>query len=253
MTVDYFVVDVETANQYRHSICQIGIAAFADGKMVDGWESLVNPHDSFLEFNVDLHGIGPRTVAKAPCWGEVFPKVNALLSGAAVASHTEFDRGALYGACARAGIPDVGYGKWIDTCWLARSAWPNLPNHKLTTLARIFRIEYRAHDALEDARVAGEVLALALKERQVTINELLASKTNYITSFPSPNAASAVPGPCLFTPAADSAQKTAAGASRDRPVAFRSPYPAKPLGSQSGSSPPLPDFAATAPRSARRR
>ena len=45
--VDYFVVDVETANQARNSICQIGIALFADGKMVDGWESLVNPLDEF--------------------------------------------------------------------------------------------------------------------------------------------------------------------------------------------------------------
>lgn len=194
MTVDYFVVDVETANQYRHSICQIGIAAFSGGRMVDGWESLVNPHDDFLEFNIDLHGIGPRMVAKAPCWSEVFPKVNALLSGAAVASHTEFDRGALAGACARAGIPEVDYGKWIDTCWLARSAWPNLPNHKLTTLARIFRIKYQAHDALDDARVAGEILALALRERQVTIIELLTSRRKFVTAFPTPKAASAATG-----------------------------------------------------------
>ena len=195
MTVDYFVVDVETANQFTHSICQIGIASFAGGKMVDGWESLVNPEDYFLEFNIALHGIGPWTVAHAPCWSEVFPKVNALLSGAAVASHTAFDRSALSGACLRAGVPAVGYGKWIDTCWLARSAWPNLPNHKLTTLARRFEIEYQAHDALEDARVAGEVLALALKERQITINELLDSSRNHITAFPTPKGASAVTGP----------------------------------------------------------
>ncbi|MGA2672832.1 MAG: exonuclease domain-containing protein [Terracidiphilus sp.] len=182
--VDYFVVDVETANQARNSICQIGIAFFAGGRMVDGWESLVNPHDEFLAFNVALHGIGPRTVAQAPSWSELFPKVRSMLSGAAVASHTEFDRSALSGACLRAGIPAVPYSKWIDTCWLARCAWPHLPNHKLPTLARTFRIAYRAHDALEDARVAGEVLALALQERRMTIHELLASPANHITAFP---------------------------------------------------------------------
>lgn len=183
-TVDYFVVDVETANQARHSICQIGIAFFADGKMVDGWESLVNPHDEFLEFNVALHGIGPRTVARAPSWSEVLPKVNAILAGSAVASHTDFDRSALSGACLRAGVPAVPYSKWIDTCWLARRAWPHLPNHKLPTLARSFGIHYRAHDALEDARVAGEVLALALRGRRITIRELLATPENHITGFP---------------------------------------------------------------------
>jgi hypothetical protein len=128
--VDYFVVDVETANQARHSICQIGIAFFAGGKMVDGWESLINPHDQFNQFNVALHGIGPRTVARAPSWSEVLPKVLSLLNGAAVASHTDFDRGALSGACLRAAVPAVAYSKWIDTCWLARRAWPQLPNHK---------------------------------------------------------------------------------------------------------------------------
>ncbi len=195
MAVDYFVVDVETANQYRHSICQIGIAFFANGKMVDGWESLVNPHDDFLEFNIALHGIGPERVAHAPAWREVFPMVNTLLRGAAVASHTDFDRCALSNACARAGIPGVGYGKWIDTCWLARSAWPHLPNHKLPTLARSFKITYQAHDALEDARVAGEVLALALKERQITINELLASSRKYITGFPKPKSERRIAAP----------------------------------------------------------
>jgi DNA polymerase-3 subunit epsilon len=182
--VDYFVVDVETANQARHSICQIGIAFFAGGKMVDGWESLVNPHDEFNGFNVALHGIGPRTVARAPSWCEVLPKVMSLLNGAAVASHTDFDRGALNGACLRAAVPAVAYSKWIDTCWLARRAWPQLPNHKLPNLAQTFRIDYRAHDALEDARVAGEVLALALEERKISIGELLASPGNHITGFP---------------------------------------------------------------------
>lgn len=182
--VDFLVVDVETANQARHSICQIGIAAFAGGRMVDGWESLVNPHDAFNAFNVALHGIGPRTVARAPGWSDLFPKVSALLSGAAVASHTDFDRAALTGACGRAGVPAVPYARWIDTCWLARRAWPQLPNHKLPTLARTFQIGYRAHDALEDARVAGEILALALQERKITLAELLTSPSKHITGFP---------------------------------------------------------------------
>jgi DNA polymerase-3 subunit epsilon len=184
MGVDYFVVDVETANQSRGSICQIGIAFFAGGKMVDGWQSLINPREEFLAFNVGLHGIGPRMVAQSPIWSQLFPQVNSLLQGAAVASHTDFDRSALSQACGRAGIPAVGYRKWIDTCWLARFAWPHLPNHKLPTLARSFGITYRAHDALEDARVAGEVLALALEERHVTIGELLASTGDHITAFP---------------------------------------------------------------------
>jgi DNA polymerase-3 subunit epsilon len=205
--VDYFVVDVETANQARSSICQIGIASFAGGKMVDGWESLVDPEEDFSWFNIGIHGITPEMVAQSPCWSRIGAKVNALLSGAAVASHTYFDRDALSGACVRAGIPAVPYSKWIDTCWLARSAWPDLPNHKLPTLARTFRIAYKAHDALEDARVAGEVLALALEKRKMTIGELLATPDRHITGFPKPARKAAAPRAVrALRPAEDSAR-----------------------------------------------
>jgi DNA polymerase-3 subunit epsilon len=201
MIADYFVVDVETANHSRHSICQIGIAAFVGGKMVDGWESLVNPEDHFNPFNIGIHGIGPDAVADAPTWSEVWTTVDSLLGGSAVASHTDFDRSALTGACARAQLQPLDYRKWLDTCWLARSAWPHLPNHKLTGLARHFGIVYRAHDALEDARVAGEILALALDERQISIAELIAAPEKHITRFPKPAAAKASTRAVIAEPA----------------------------------------------------
>jgi DNA polymerase III subunit epsilon len=181
---DYCVVDVETANQGRHSICQIGIAVFSAGRMVDSWQSLVDPLEHFNSFNVALHGIGPETVAGAPCWSEVFPFVDRLLGGAVVASHTSFDRCAMELASLRVQRPVIAYNKWLDTCTLARAAFPELPNHKLPTLARCFGIVYKAHDALEDARVAGEVLALALERQQVSIAQLLALPQQHIGSFP---------------------------------------------------------------------
>ena len=182
--VDYCVVDVETANHGRHSICQIGIAVFAGGRMVDGWESLVDPEEFFHPFNISIHGIGPEAVAGAPNWGGVLPFVERLLGGGAVASHTPFDRGALELACQKARKPAIRYRKWLDTCTLARAAFPELPNHKLPTLARCLGFSYKAHDALEDARVAGEVLALALARRGVSLAELLATPGPHIGSFP---------------------------------------------------------------------
>lgn len=182
--MDYFVVDVETANQLRSSICQIGIARFSDGKMVDGWQSLINPSVEFSPFNIGIHGITPDIVADAPTWSEAFPKVDSLLAEAMVASHTNFDLVALSNACTGYGVPRIGYRKWIDTCWLARCAWPNLPNHKLVTLADHFGIQHKAHDALEDARAAGEVLTLAMKERGVTIEDFAKMPGEFIMAFP---------------------------------------------------------------------
>jgi len=181
---DYCVVDVETANASRGRICQIGIAAFTGGRMTASWQSLVDPEEEFGAFNVQLHGISPATVAGAPRWAEVLPEVERFLTGAAVASHTDFDRAAMALACAKSGLPELRYGRWIDTCRIARATWPELPNHKLPTLARIFGIGYKAHDALEDARVAGQVLAMALEQRRIGMQDLLRSPNKHICSLP---------------------------------------------------------------------
>jgi len=181
--LDYCVVDVETANQARHSICQIGIAVFSGGRMVDGWQSLVNPEADFSFWNIRVHGIRPEMVAQAPTWTQIHGQVEKMLAGAAVASHTYFDQGALDGACLRDGLSPIVPLKWIDTCGLARQAWPELENHKLPTLARHFGIAYQSHDALEDARAAGQILALAMEAKQVTIAELLALPGKSVSRF----------------------------------------------------------------------
>jgi DNA polymerase-3 subunit epsilon len=182
--VDFYVVDVETANQARSSICQIGIARFSNGGLTGSWQSLINPLVGFSGFNIGIHGITPDMVADAPAWFDIYPEVDKLLSGALVASHTNFDLTALSNACSQCSVPKIDYNKWIDTCSLARSAWPHLPNHKLVTLTAHFGIVYKAHDALEDARAAGEILLLAMRERRVAIEDFAAANNNYITSFP---------------------------------------------------------------------
>lgn len=169
---DFVAVDVETANASRASICQIGVARFAGGRMVGSWQSLVDPGEPFHPFNVALHGIGPDEVSGAPGWGELYAGLRRLVAEAVVVSHTFFDRGAIDGACRRLGLPELGRAGWVDSCRAARMAWPELDNHKLPTLARRFGIEYRAHDALEDARVAGEVLVRALGARRIGLDEL---------------------------------------------------------------------------------
>jgi DNA polymerase-3 subunit epsilon len=151
--------------------------------MVDGWQSLINPKVEFSRFNIRIHGITRDMVVDAPSWAEAYPKVDGLLSGAMVASHTNFDFTALANACSQCGFPRINYKKWIDTCWLARGAWPDLPNHKLVTLANHFGIEHKAHDALEDARAAGEVLTLAMNERCVTIEDFAELPGEFITTF----------------------------------------------------------------------
>ena len=85
------------------------------------------------------------------------------MSGRIVASHTYFDREAIRQACEKYSLSMFAYLRWIDTCEVSRMTWPNLLNHKLSTLTKHFDIEYGAHKAAEDARAAGEILLLSLQ------------------------------------------------------------------------------------------
>lgn len=93
--MNFVVVDVETANQRPSSICQIGIACFHNGMLTETWGELVDPEDSFLPFNTQLHGIGPRDVSSAPTWPDLQPRLRSFLEQHVLASHTFFDRTAL--------------------------------------------------------------------------------------------------------------------------------------------------------------
>jgi DNA polymerase-3 subunit epsilon len=159
--VNFVAIDVETACADRSSICQIGIAVFQQGRMVRCDGLLIDPETEFLAFNSNLHGIVPEHIAGAPTWKMVYPALRELLSNRILVSHTYFDRVALLSACQRYHLEMFPYTEWVDSCEIARKAWPHLPNHKLPSLAENFKIEYCAHDAAEDARVAGEILILA--------------------------------------------------------------------------------------------
>lgn len=165
MGMGFVVVDVETANADLSSICQIGIASFRDGTLEDAWVSLVNPQDEFSAINVSIHGINEQKVKDAPTWRDVFPLIVSRLQNRIVVSHTPFDRQALAQACARSNLARCEC-TWLDSARVVRRAWPEFSKSGfgLSNLAAHFAIEYRAHDALEDARCAGLLLLRAVAE-----------------------------------------------------------------------------------------
>jgi DNA polymerase-3 subunit epsilon len=163
--MDFVAVDVETANADISSICQIGIASFRDGELVDAWVSLVNPEDYFSPFNSSIHGIDEYQVQDAPTWEGVLPQVTSRLQDRIVVSHTPFDRMALARACERYELTGCECA-WLDSARVVRIAWPRFSRsgYRLSNVAAHLGIEYRAHDALEDARCAGLVLLRAVAE-----------------------------------------------------------------------------------------
>jgi DNA polymerase-3 subunit epsilon len=170
--MDFVVIDVETANADVSSICQVGIASFSGGEVAERWVSLVNPEGYFSPWNIAIHGIDEWMVEGAPTWEEVFPLVDSRLRGRIVVSHTPFDRLALARASARFNLEGCEC-TWLDSAKVIRRTWPQFRRrgYGLPNLAAHFGIEYKAHDALEDARCAGLLLLRAIEETGLSPEE----------------------------------------------------------------------------------
>ncbi len=173
--MNFVAIDVETANADLSSICQVGIATFRDGALHSTWESLVNPKDHFDPINVSIHGIDESMVRHAPTWAAVFSVVDSLLRDNIAVSHTAFDRVAVTRACERA-LFSVCSCRWLDSARVVRRAWPMFAHsgYGLLHVAEHFGIEFDPHDALEDARCAGEILLRAIAETGVAPEQWLA-------------------------------------------------------------------------------
>jgi len=172
--VHFVAVDVETANADLSSICQIGVAAFRNGALEHKWQSLINPQDEFEPINVSIHGITEEAVKGAPTWAAAFLVVSSLLRDNIVVSHTPFDRVAVTRACERYELEWCSC-RWLDSARVVRRAWPifSQSGYGLSNVAAHFCIQYREHDALEDARCAGEILLRAIAETGLSAEEWL--------------------------------------------------------------------------------
>ena len=161
----FIALDVETANPDMSSICQIGIVHFQDGKPVETWSSLVDPQDYFDDVNVSIHGIEKEDVCGAPIFKQISAEINRRVEGQVVAIHTAFDRSAITQATSRHGTtPPECF--WLNTASVARRAWPEVAQrgYGLAPLAVKLGIEFKHHDAAEDARAAGMILVRAMTE-----------------------------------------------------------------------------------------
>ena len=158
----FFALDVETANNDRGTICQIGVACVRPDNTIETWVSYVDPQADRWMFTY-LHGISARTVQGAPTFAQLLPLLQDALAGAIVYQHSGFDRSAIAAACGNCGLP-VPQWNWRDSVQVARAAWPELRGnggHGLASLKHHLGLVFEHHDAGEDARAAAQVVLRA--------------------------------------------------------------------------------------------
>lgn len=169
---DFTVIDVETANQSRASICQVGIVQVRGGEIRDEWTSLVNPEAEFAWFCQRVHGIGSGDIVKSLPFPQIYPQIRERLAGAVTVSHSDFDRQAMEQSVDRYDLPRLD-SRWVDSTSVARKAWPGRQEgYGLHELSKFLGFDFRHHDALEDARAAAWITLAACRACGCGLDEL---------------------------------------------------------------------------------
>ena len=169
--MNFVAIDVETANSDMASICQIGIAKFENGILVEEWVSLINPEDYFHFINVDIHGIDESDVTQAPKFSEVLDNLKYFLDGAVCVCHTHFDRISIAKAFQKYSIQPLNIS-WLDSARVARRTWEEFAwsGYGLANVCKKIGYKFNHHDALEDAKASGQVLISAIKESKLDVD-----------------------------------------------------------------------------------
>lgn len=167
----FFALDVETANPDQSSICQIGLALSKNGNIVKSWNWLINPEDYFDHFNVAIHGITEEQVSDAKLYNEIHDELLNIISTDIVIHHTAFDKVAINSVCNKYQLtpPEI---TWVDSARVVRRVYPEFRSkgYGLGNLSKHFGIEFKHHDAEEDAIATAKILNHCLKDSDTELS-----------------------------------------------------------------------------------
>lgn len=159
----FTAIDFETANYHRNSACQLGIAVVESGKIIESLSWLIKPPSPIFTFTY-LHGIDYGMVRHQPTFSELWHRIEPYIANQVIAAHNAtFDVSVLVAALNHYNIA-VPQFQVIDSLTVARRTWPELPNHKLDTVAKKVCCDLRHHDAKSDALACAHIILQAEQE-----------------------------------------------------------------------------------------
>lgn len=155
----YAIVDIETTGGYAsaHGITEIAVFVHDGEKVIDHFETLINPQQSIPRYITALTGISDAMVASAPLFEEVAERLHSLLHpNIFIAHNVNFDYSFIKHHLKNAGF-DLA-SKKLCTVRLGRKVFPGLPSYSLGNFCRSRDIQIdNRHRAGGDARATVEL------------------------------------------------------------------------------------------------
>jgi DNA polymerase III epsilon subunit family exonuclease len=153
------VLDTETTglDYTRERMVEFAAVRLENGKIVDEYQTLINPHQHIRKSSIAIHGITPEMVEDAPTEEEVMPKILEFIGEHPIVAHNAiFDYSFLNEAKLRLDGKPLENPR-IDTQMMFREIAPDLESHGLEALTQRFNVELNNHH-----RAMADTMGLAL-------------------------------------------------------------------------------------------
>jgi len=158
----YVIVDIETTglSKYKHAITEIAAIRYDGNKIVEEYQTLVNPGRHISKSIERLTGITNEMVSDARQVNDVLPEFQEFLADDVLVAHN-----ATFDVWFLTHYYFENFRKTFDfdslcTRRLANRLLPELPSKSLWALCQHYEfINERAHRALADARVTTDILS----------------------------------------------------------------------------------------------
>ena len=149
------ILDCETTGgqAIHHRIIEIGLVVIEQGKLVETWQSFIDPNVQIPPFIQKLTGISPGMLVGAPAFSDIAQTLLKKLEGRTLVAHNaRFDYSFLKNEFDRVGIRYNA--KPLCSVKFSRNLYPQFRRHGLSQIIQRFElaIENR-HRALDDAQM----------------------------------------------------------------------------------------------------
>ena len=165
---EFIVFDIETTGLSFQTckITEIGAVKIQNGKVLERYNTFVNPREPIPEEIVKLTGITDDMVKDARGIEEVLPEFFEFCGDRLLIAHNaDFDTGFLRHNAKQLEIPFEN--AYFDTVALSRYLNTELKNHKLDTLADYFKLgNFNHHRACDDAEMLAMIFFAMMEKME---------------------------------------------------------------------------------------
>ncbi len=166
MNLPYSFLDLETTGGSSRfdRVIDIGIIKTDGEKIIDKFETLINPGQAIDPFITKLTGITNEQLVYAPTFREVLSDIEEILKDTILVAHNvRFDYGFLKGEFKR--FEKTFNSKHMCTVKLSRRLYPDHRLHNLDSIIERFGLKCeRRHRAFDDAKAIFEFFQLAQQQ-----------------------------------------------------------------------------------------